>query len=484
MSTTMPSPLHECDLLIVGGGINGAGIARDAAGRGLSVVLCEQDALAAHTSSASTKLIHGGLRYLEHYEFGLVRKALREREVLMRIAPHVIHPLRFVMPHDRGQRPGWLIRLGLFLYDHLARRELLPASAAVDLRRHPAGVPLKPMFERGFAYSDAAVDDRRLVELNALDAKEKGAAIFTHTRCISTERHGNHWLATLHDTRNEAQSFTIKARMLVNATGPWAAGFLHDVAHAGARQSLRLVKGSHIVVRKLFDHDHAYIFQHPDGRIVFAIPYRDDTTLIGTTDVEYHGDPAAVSITDDEIDYLCALINRYFRQAIDRRDVIASFSGVRPLVNDEAHQRDTASAATRDYRLALDTEGAQLLTVFGGKLTTYRKLAEEAVDLLAAHLDNRHGHWTANACLPGGDLFGALPDNRNVLGFADFVAQMQARYAWLPPALVERYVRRYGTRIHALLADVRSMQELGNETAPGVFAAETDYLARHEFGQY
>ncbi|MDQ7968068.1 MAG: glycerol-3-phosphate dehydrogenase [Oxalicibacterium faecigallinarum] len=468
------------DILVIGGGINGAGIARDASGRGLSVVLCEKDALAAHTSSASTKLIHGGLRYLEQYEFALVRKALIEREVLMRIAPHIIHPLRFVMPHDQGQRPAWLIRLGLFLYDHLARRALLPGSAGIDLRQHPTGRPLKPGFVKGFAYSDAWVDDTRLVELNALDAKERGATVLTHTRCIAVTRHTDHWLAVLQSSDGQQQ--TVRANALVNATGPWAAQFLHDTVHGRSSKSLRLVKGSHIVVRKLFDHDYAYIFQNSDGRIVFAIPYQHDYTLVGTTDVEYRGDPDHVAITPEETDYLCTLINRYFTRTISPADVVHSFSGVRPLVNDDDHQRTTAAAVTRDYKLELEKSAAPVLTVFGGKLTTYRKLAEEAVDLLAPLLGNNHARWTAHACLPGGDLAGETPSNAAVTGFDQYRERTQARYSWLPPALLETYLHRYGTRIHCLLAGKNSLGDLGEKSGAGVYEAERTFRQRYEFG--
>ena len=301
----------DCDLLVIGGGINGAGIARDAAGRGLSVVLCEKDDLASHTSSASTKLIHGGLRYLEHYEFNLVRKALVEREVLLRAAPHIMRPLRFVMPHDRGQRPAWMIRAGLFLYDRLARRELLPGSHSIDLRRHAAGKPLKPEFVRGFVYSDGWVDDARLVVLNALDAVEKGAKVLTRTRCIAARRSGEHWQAKLQ--KEGGGHIAVNARCLVNAAGPWTAHFLQTAVHQPSAKSLRLIKGSHIIVKRLFDHPYAYIFQHPDGRIVFAIPYERDFTLIGTTDIDYRGDVDAVRIERHEIAYLCELASRYFR---------------------------------------------------------------------------------------------------------------------------------------------------------------------------
>ncbi len=291
------------DVLIVGGGVNGAGIARDAAGRGLSVVMCEKDDLASHTSSASTKLIHGGLRYLEHYEFGLVRKALIEREVLLRAAPHIMWPMRFVMPHDRGQRPAWMIRAGLLIYDFLAKREILPGSGGIDLRTHPAGKPLKDEFARGFIYSDGWVDDARLVVLNAMDAAEQGARIFTHTACASARRVGERWQATLQQA--DGRSIDVNARCLINAAGPWAASFLEDAVHRPTGRALRLIKGSHIVVRKLFDHPYAYIFQNPDGRIVFAIDYEQDFTLIGTTDLEYQGDTNQVAIDQSEIDYLC-----------------------------------------------------------------------------------------------------------------------------------------------------------------------------------
>ncbi|HYC41832.1 MAG TPA: glycerol-3-phosphate dehydrogenase [Noviherbaspirillum sp.] len=466
----------ECDLLIVGGGINGAGIARDAAGRGLNVVLCEKDDLASHTSSSSSKLIHGGLRYLEYYEFNLVRKALIEREVLLRAAPHIMWPMRFVLPHDKGQRPGWMIRTGLFLYDALAKRELLPGSRGADLRRHPAGEPLKPEFSRGFVYSDGWVDDARLVVLNAVDAAEKGARIFTRTRCTSARREGEAWVVELVDT--EGKRSLVRTRVLVNAAGPWTAQFLQTAVQRPSEKALRLIKGSHIVVPKLFDHPYAYIFQHPDGRIVFAIPYEQDFTLIGTTDIEYHGDANKVAIDKDEVVYLCDLASRYFRKRIAPADVVWSYSGVRPLVEDES---SSASAVTRDYRLELDTKGAPLLSIFGGKITTFRKLAEEAVDMLSPLLNMRRGSWTENACLPGGDLYGAHPSNRSVLEYDKFVHEMQTRHAFLPPALVARYVRAYGTRINMLLAGRKSLADMGEQIAPGLYEVEVDYLVRHEW---
>jgi len=463
------------DVLIVGGGINGAGIARDAAGRGLSVILCDKDDLARHTSSASTKLIHGGLRYLEHYEFNLVRKALIEREVLLRAAPHIMWPMRFVMPHARGQRPAWMIRAGLFLYDALAKREILPGSGAIDLNTHPAGEPLKPEFSKGFIYSDGWVDDARLVVLNALDAAEHGAQVFTHTRCDSARRVGDRWQATLR--KSDGTAIEVHARCVVNATGPWAAQFLQDAVARKTDKSLRLIKGSHIVVRKMFDHPYAYIFQNPDGRIVFVISYEQDFTLVGTTDLEYTGDTDQVAIDQSEIDYLCRLTERYFQQPITPADVIWSYSGVRPLLEDESAN---ASEITRDYQLTLEGERAPLLSVFGGKITTFRKLAEEAVDMIAAKLGNAHGTWTEHACLPGGDLFGP-PQNRAVLEFDAFVGALQQSYAWLPPKLVARYARAYGTRIHRLLEHKTCLADMGTALAAGLYEAEIDYLVKNEW---
>lgn len=467
----------ECDVLVVGGGINGAGIARDAAGRGLSVVLCEKDDLASHTSSASSKLIHGGLRYLEHYEFALVRKALIEREVLLRSAPHIMWPLRFVMPHDRGQRPAWLIRAGLYLYDSLARREFLPGSETANLRCHSAGRDLKPEFTRAFVYSDGWVDDARLVVLNAVDARARGASIFTRTACTALARHGSHWQATL---AHREGSSTVNARCLVNAAGPWATRLFDTAMGHGPAvgQALRLIKGSHIVVPRLFDHPYAYIFQHPDGRIVFAIPYEGDFTLVGTTDMDYSGDLDQVAITDAEADYLCQLVNRYFKRPIAPADVVWSYSGVRPLVDDHA---GPAAAATRDYRLALDTSAAPMLTVFGGKITTFRKLAEQAVDRIGPLLGCSRGPWTASVCLPGGDLFGELPSKRGVLEFDAWAADLARARPWLPAPLAARYARAYGTRTALLLAGCASLADMGAQIVPGLYEAEARYLCRHEF---
>ena len=467
----------DCDVLVVGGGINGAAIARDAAGRGLRVVLCEKDDLAQHTSSASSKLIHGGLRYLEHYEFGLVRKALVEREVLLRSAPHIMRPLRFVMPHDEGARPAWLIRAGLFLYDRLARREFLPGSHAIDLRSHPAGEALQTRYTRGFMYSDGWVDDARLVVLNALDAHERGATILTRTRCLAPQRHPGHWSATLVQGDTPLQ---VRSRCLVNAAGPWAARFLDDLPGLAQGRTLRLIKGSHILVPRLFEHPHAYIFQHPDGRIVFALPYEGAFTLIGTTDLDYHGELDKVAISAEEVSYLCQLANRYFRRAVTPGDVVWSYAGVRPLVEDAAA---SAQAATRDFRLELDSAGAPLLSVFGGKITTCRKLAEQAVDRIGPALGNTAPAWTADACLPGGDVAGQRPDKRGVLEFGAWSAAQAARYPWLPPQLLQRWTRAYGTRMDVLLAGKGRLGDLGEEVLPGLYAAEVAYLASHEWAQ-
>ncbi|MGZ3253540.1 MAG: glycerol-3-phosphate dehydrogenase [Burkholderiaceae bacterium] len=471
----MPDSL-ECDILVVGGGINGAGIARDAAGRGLSVVLCEKDDLASHTSSASTKLIHGGLRYLEHYEFKLVRKALIEREVLLRSAPHIIRPLCFVMPHDRVQRPDWMIRAGLFLYDHLARRDLLPGSSGINLSKHITGQPLKSEFVRGFVYSDGWVDDARLVVLCAIDAAEKGAKVFTRTCCDSIVKQNTHWLASLRTSAN--QTIRVNARCVINAAGPWAAHVQQGITQQAREIPMRLIKGSHIVVKRLFDHPYAYIFQHSDGRIVFAIPYEQDFTLIGTTDIEYHDDANSVAISSDEIAYLCDLSNHYFSHAITPTDVVWSYSGVRPLVED--HASDAASV-TRDYHFEFDNGSAPHLSIFGGKITTFRRLAEEAIDLVAPTFNNHHGHWTTDACLPGGDLFGELPTNRSVKEFDEFLSRLKKQYPWLPAELLNRYAHAYGTRINTLLGNRNSMIDLGIEIAPGLFAAEAEYWIKHEW---
>jgi len=461
------------DMVVVGGGINGAGIARDAAGRGLSVLLCEKSDLASATSSASTKLIHGGLRYLEYYEFRLVREALIEREVLLRAAPHIIWPLRFVLPHNKGLRPAWMIRLGLFLYDHLGGRKLLPASEGIDLARHPAGAPLEADLRRAFVYSDCWVQDSRLVVLNAMDAAERGAEVLTRVECVSARREGRHWRVVLRDRRSGAQR-EVEARALVNAAGPWTAEFIERRAGLNKAQSLRLVKGSHIVVPKLFDHGFPYIFQNPDGRIVFAIPYEDDFTLIGTTDVDFTGDAAEVKISAEETRYLCDAVNAYFRRKIAPEDVVWTYSGVRPLYDDRA---ESAAAATRDYVLELDDgEGrAPLLSVFGGKITTFRRLAEHAIEKLEEPLGPLGKPWTAGAALPGGDMPGA--------DFEGGLKRFAAAHPWLPAKLARRYLRNYGTRAERVLGGAATLDGLGEVLGDGVYAAELEYLARHEWAE-
>ncbi|MBS0579780.1 MAG: glycerol-3-phosphate dehydrogenase [Proteobacteria bacterium] len=461
------SAADNCDLLVIGGGVNGSGIARDAAGRGLRVILCEQDDLAAHTSSASTKLIHGGLRYLEEFHFSLVRKALREREVLLAAAPHIMRPLHFVMPHDAHLRPAWMIRAGLFLYDHLASRAHLAASSAIDLRTHVAGGPLQAGYARGFVYSDGWVDDARLVVLNALDAQARGATILTRVRCQQLTPTAGGWRAVLRGRDGERQ---VQARAAVNTTGPWVSEFVARATPVRAAHEVRLVKGSHIVVPRLFDHRYAYIFQNEDRRIVFAIPYEHEFTLLGTTDVDYHRDPADVHIDAAEIDYLCALSNRYFRQQISARDVAWSYSGVRPLLKDESND---PMSVTRDYALELDRDPAPLLSVFGGKITTYRKLSEDAVTLLTEVLGVRSRPWTASAVLPGGDL----PEG----SFAVFLRACERAYPWLPPSVRRRYAHAYGTRIECVLGNASSLADLGEEVLPQLYERELEYLCREEF---
>lgn len=457
------------DVLVVGGGINGAGIARDAAGRGLSVCLCERDDLAAHTSSASTKLIHGGLRYLEQFEFALVGKALAEREILLKAAPHVIWPLRFVLPHQSHLRPAWMIRLGLFLYDHLGRgKRSLAGSRRIRMRKHAVGQPLRSEFHTGFVYSDAWVQDARLVVLNAMDARARGATILPRTRCVKAVRSDAGWSAELEAADGSRRTVTAKA--LVNAAGPWAVQFLSDVAGVGHDHALRLIKGSHIVVPRMFEHRYAYIFQQPDRRIVFAIPYEHDYTLIGTTDLEYKADPAAPQIDADETRYLCDAVNRYFERAITPDDVVWSYSGVRPLLDDN---EDNASEITRDYQLEFDTDGAPLLNVFGGKLTTYRRLAEEAVNHLAEALPTRSRAWTGRGGkpLPGGE--------RRDLDVLQ--RELQQKYPWIPEPMAWRLVHNYGTRSASVLGAATSLAGLGQHFGADLYQAEVDYLCQHEW---
>jgi glycerol-3-phosphate dehydrogenase len=462
----------EFDLVVVGGGINGAGIARDAAGRGLRVLLCEQGDLAQATSSASTKLIHGGLRYLEYYEFRLVREALIERERLLGLAPHLIRPMTFVLPHAPHLRPAWLIRLGLFLYDHLGGRRRLPASGGLRFDGTGLGSALAPEFARGFHYADCAVDDTRLVVLNAVSAREHGAEILTRTRFVSARRDGALWRIELADPAGGAGR-AVTARILVNAAGPWIA----EVLGAAGRQTdkqVRLIKGSHIVVPRLFDGEHAYMLQNPDRRIVFAIPYEREYTLIGTTDVPCVGPPAAVSISAEETAYLCDSIGRYFRRQVTPRDIVWSYAGIRPLYDDAAQN---ASAVTRDYVLDLDRAAgtAPLLSVFGGKITTYRRLAEHALEKLAPFLPAAGKPWTATEPLPGGDI--AQRD------FDRFLAGLKLRYPFLPPNLAERLARAYGTRVLRILDLATSLADLGPDFGGGLHRAELDFLVSQEWAR-
>jgi glycerol-3-phosphate dehydrogenase len=453
------------DLAVIGGGVNGAGIARDAAGRGAKVLLLEAGDLAGGTSSASTKLIHGGLRYLEHYEFGLVREALAEREALWAIAPHIIQPLRFVLPYVEGLRPRWMLRLGLFLYDHIGGRKRLPATRTIDLARHPAGAPLQPGFTTGFEYSDGTVDDARLVVLNAMDAREHGAEVLTGVPLLAARReeHVAGW-----DLQTQIGHF--HARALVNAAGPAVLDVLRLTGEA-PDHAMRLVRGSHIVVPALFEHPYAYFFQLPDGRIFFAIPYRRDFTLIGTTDADHTGPLDDVQASAGEVEYLCYGVNRYFAKAITPADVVWSYAGVRPLVDDGSGKPE---AATRGYRLDLSdaAEGAPLLSIYGGKITTYRHLAEEAVALLAERLPVLEGRgWTKTRPLPGGDF--------PVDGLASLKAELQARHRFLSERDVDRIARAYGTRAARWLDGAQAWEDLGRPFGAGLSEAEVSYL-RHE----
>jgi glycerol-3-phosphate dehydrogenase len=461
------------DLAIVGGGINGCGIARDAAGRGLTVALFEQSDLASATSSASTKLIHGGLRYLEYREFRLVREALSERETLLRLAPHIIWPLRFVLPHHAGLRPAWLLRLGLFLYDHLGGRKLLPPTRSLDLASDEAGAPLKAEFRRGFEYSDCWVEDSRLVVLNARDAAERGAVIRPRTRVTGAERGARQWRLSLEDATGARE--TVEARIVVNAAGPWVAEMLGRLAPGKTVARVRLVQGSHIVVPRLYRHDRCYIFQNADNRIIFLIPYEHDFTLIGTTDLDYRGDPAKAHASVAEIAYLCAAASEYLKTPVRPDDVVWTYSGVRPLYDDGASK---AQEATRDYVLALEDEAgrAPVLSVFGGKITTYRRLAEAALEKLAPHLPAStaaRAGWTGREPLPGGDF--------RVDGYEDLVAATRARHPSLEELLARRLVRAYGTRVERLLANVGRAGDLGRRFGADLTEAEVRYLVAEEW---
>ncbi len=461
--------MADFDLAIVGGGINGTGIARDAAGRGLRVLLVEQADLASGTSSASTKLIHGGLRYLEQGWLRLVREALIEREVMLRMAPHLIRPMRFVLPPEPEMRPPWMLRLGLFIYDHLGGRKILPATRTIDLAKDPLGAPLKRPPERGFEYSDCFADDSRLVVLNALDAAERGAVIRTRTRCIGVER-GDVWRLVL-DVRGRRDTAT--ARVLVNATGPWIKLFAETVLHQTAAVPARLDKGSHIVVPRLFDHDRGYIFPTRDGRVVFALPFERDFTLIGTTDRGFAGDPSGVKPGADEIGYLCATANQHFRTTISAADVVWSFAGVRSLHEDGSKR---AQDVTRDYVLTLDERSgeAPLLSVYGGKITTYRRLAEQALDRLA-HVVEVGPAWTADSHLPGGEF----PHD----GVEALVTKTRKSRPFLSEEHARRLVRTYGTRVERVLGPARRLQDLGPCLGADLTGAEVRYLMDREWAQ-
>ena len=455
------------DLLIIGGGINGAGIARDAAGRGLSVCLVEKDDLAQHTSSASTKLVHGGLRYLEHYEFRLVRESLIERERLLTIAPHIIWPMRFVLPHDEGLRPKWMLRLGLFLYDNLGGRKLLPGTNTVDLRTPPHDEILEERLTTGFEYSDCWVEDSRLVVLNCMDAREHGADIRTRSECVGLARKDDGWTATVRDASGDRQ---IRAKNIVNAAGPWVDKVLGRAMPDEDHANLRLVKGSHLIFRKLFEGDHCYIFQNKDDRIIFAIPYERDFTLVGTTDVGFKGDPSEITISADEAHYICDAANEYLAANIQPEDAISSYSGVRPLYDDRSASNSTV---TRDYQFELDRgeDGAQapILSIFGGKITTYRKLAEHALEKLNVGGASR----TAQQPLPGGDI-----DPERFDAYMDEVAR---QYDWLPIDAAKRLCRAYGTRVHILLTGAKGLNDLGQLMGGDLYARELEYLVDQEF---
>ncbi len=459
------------DIFIIGGGINGAGIAADAAGRGLSVILCEQNDLASATSSASTKLIHGGLRYLEYYDFALVKKALKEREILLNAAPHIIEPLRFLLPLHKGLRPAWLIRLGLFIYDHMGGRKILPATTSTNLNEGKYKDILKNQYIKAYEYSDCRVDDARLVVLNAMTARDHGAQILTRHKCTSAVREDNHWLITLENANNH-KSYTIKAKALVNAAGPWVDHIINDVLKRNDKPLMRLVKGSHIIVPKLYDHDHAYLLQGADQRIIFTIPYHGKYTLIGTTDIDYKGSLSDVMISEDEIHYLCQMASDYFKKPIMPEHVVNHYSGVRPIYNDGAN---AAQEAKRDFVLKLDGEENQppLLNIIGGKITTYRVLSEKACKLLKPYFPKMTENWTATNPLPGGDF--------DFDQFADIQQKLAEDYPYLKIELIERYMRTYGTKAREVLKHVKSLSDMGPDFGAGLYLVEAQYLKQHEW---
>lgn len=463
------SQIH--DIFVIGGGINGCGIARDAVGRGFSVYLAEMNDLASGTSSGSTKLIHGGLRYLEFYEFRLVREALMEREVLWKNAPHIIWPMRFVLPYAKGLRPAWLIRLGLFLYDHIGGRKLLPATKTLDMATDPAGKPLKPLFRKAFEYSDGWVNDARLVALNARDAADRGAVIRTRTKVISARRESALWTIKIQNVLT-GEIEEVRARLLVNAAGPWVDQVLAKTVGQNDVHNVRLVQGSHIVIARKFDDPRAYFFQNKDGRIIFAIPYEEEFTLIGTTDRDFPGDPHDVKISDAEIDYLCAAASEYFAQAVKRSDIVWTYSAVRPLYDDGASK---AQEATRDYVLKADggESAAPLINAFGGKITTFRRLAESMLEKIEGFLGKRGKPWTANAPLPGGDF--------PATGFDAQVSKLKNAYPFLDQRLARRLIRLYGTRAERLLGLAKSNADLGRNFGADLYEAEVRYLVENEW---
>jgi glycerol-3-phosphate dehydrogenase len=461
------------DLFIIGGGINGVGIAVDAAGRGLKVTLCEQGDLASATSSASTKLIHGGLRYLPQGELHLVREALKEREILLAKAPHIIHPQTFILPYVKTRQPLWLMRIGLWIYDHLGGRQHLAKYRTLNFAHHPAGDILQLQYKKGFSYTDCWVDDARLVVLNAIQAQQLGAKILTYTELLRAERHDTHWRVLLRN-RFTGKEQVVETRILINATGPWVQEVLHDRIGITTQHHTVLVKGSHIVVPKLYEKNFAFTLQNEDGRIIFAIPFVQDFTLIGTTEVDYPGNPAAAKISAVEIAYLCQAINRFFSHTIQPQDVVWSYAGVRPL---QGTASQPLSKVSRDYKLELNTERAQapLLSVFGGKITTYRCLAEQALKLLSAYFPQLEAEWTATTPLPGGDIGGT--------DFETFCQQFSIKYSWLPPKLAYRYARTYGTRAEMILQNSLSLADLGKSIAADFYEREIQYLVENEYAR-
>lgn len=482
------------DLFVIGGGINGCGIARDAAGRGLSVALAEMDDLASATSSASTKLFHGGLRYLEYFEFRLVREALKERETLLRAMPHISWPMRFVLPYHKdmrfegqtptskllktvmpwmkGRRPAWLIRLGLFMYDNLGGRKILPGTSTVDLTSGPEGAPLQDRFAKAYEYSDCWVDDARLVVLNARDAEARGARIMVRTKVLSADRDGDHWHIVVEDRDTGGRS-SFRAKMLINAGGPWVGDIIRTKIRSNSREGIRLVRGSHIVTKRLYDHDKCYFFQGTDGRIIFAIPYEQDFTLIGTTDADHDNPSVKPACTDAEKDYLLNFANQYFKRQLSRDDITWTYSGVRPLYDDGAQ---SATAATRDYTLKIDADGgAPVLNIFGGKITTYRRLAESAMDEVLRFIPEKSGKWTAGATLPGGDF--QVSEKRSL------IEKLKADYPFLTDFWAVRMIRSYGTEAWDILDEAKSGKDLGQDFGATLSEAEVNWLITREFAR-